>query len=243
MTHHRLLWPTLITAAGVALLLTLGSWQVERLRWKEALISARNTALAAQPSALPAQLTDIVDLEFRRVVVRGRFLHAKELYVLNRTHKSVVGVHVITPLQRRAIDGGGVVLINRGWVPHDRQKASTRPDGQVSGDVKITGIVRLGVTARGKFTPANDAARGHWYAPAPLAMAQAVKVDAPDLIVEAGGAANRGGLPIGGQTLTTLVNNHLSYALTWFGLALALIVVYLVYVFRRPRSSSEKEIG
>ncbi len=243
MTSQRLLWPTLTTLAGLALLIFLGSWQVERLHWKEALISAREAALSAEPTALPVQLSAVAELEFRRVVVRGRFLHDKELYVLNRTHKSVVGVHVITPLRRNLIDGGGVVLINRGWVPHDRQDPARRPTGQLDGNLEITGVVRIGVTARGKFTPANDAARGQWYAPAPLAMAQAVGVDAPNLIVEADAGANPGGLPVGGQTMTTLVNNHLSYALTWFGLALALVIIYLVYIFHRARTSSQKETG
>jgi len=233
MTFHRLLWPTLITLPALAILIALGSWQVQRLHWKQDLIDARQAALTVAPITLPQDLSAPEALEYRRVVVRGSFLHDHELYLLNRTHKSQVGVQVVTPFRRALIDGGGIVLVNRGWVPHDRQDPGTRAEGQVKGDVEVTGIVRVGVTARGSLTPDNEPIRGQWYFPDPVAMAKAAGVAAPGLIIEAGPAKNAGGLPVGGQTNVALVNNHLSYALTWYGLAGALIGVYLIFALRR----------
>lgn len=232
MSHRRLLWPTLMTLAGVVLLVVLGTWQVERMRWKQGLIAARAAALAAEPIALPHDLSAPEALEFRRVVVRGSYLHDQELYLLNRTYKTQVGVHVITPLQRDPIDGGGAVLVNRGWVALARRDPATREAGQTAGNVEVTGIVRVGVTGRNDLTPANDPARGMWYAPDPLAMSQAARLAGFNLIVEAGVGKNGG--PGGGQTTTALANNHLSYALTWYGLAVALLAVYLIYLLRRP---------
>jgi surfeit locus 1 family protein len=234
MSMRRLLWPTLITLPCVGILIAFGSWQVERLHWKQSLIDERAAALAADPIALPRDLSAPEGLEFRRVVVRGKYLHERELYVLNRAYKSRAGLHIITPLRRTAGAGGGVVLINRGWAPLDRRDPATRPGGQIAGQVEVTGIVRVGVTARGKFTPANDPVKGLWFAPDPRAMARAADVAAPEIIIEAGPAKNIGGLPLGGQTMTTLTNSHLSYVLTWYGLAIALIVIYLIYLFRSP---------
>jgi len=233
MPRRRLLWPTLITVSGVAFLIFLGSWQVERLSWKQGLIDARSAALAAGPVALPDTQMLEPGFDLRRVVIHGRFLHEREIYVLNRTHNSVAGVHVITPLKRRPADGGGTVLVNRGWVPQERTRPTTRADGLTTGEVEVIGIVRIGITARSSFTPPNDPAKGIWFAPDPEIMAKSAGIEASNFIIEAGPGDNSDALPVGGQTVTNLVNNHLSYALTWYGLALALCVIYLVYLRNR----------
>jgi surfeit locus 1 family protein len=233
MSRSRLLWPTLITVSGVAFLIFLGSWQVERLSWKQDLIDARSTALAADPVALPAAQMLEPAFDLRRVSMRGRFLHDREMYVLNRTHNSVAGVHVITPLKRLSADGGGMVLVNRGWVPQERTRPATRDEGLPTGEVEVIGIVRIGITARSSFTPANDPANGIWFAPDPEAMSRSVGAEATNFVIEAGPGDNPHTLPVGGQTVIKLTNNHLSYALTWYGLALALCVIYLVYLRNR----------
>jgi len=231
--RRSLLWPTLITVSGAAFLIFLGSWQVERLAWKQGLIDARSAALAADPVALPAGQMLEPAFDLRRIVVRGQFLHEAEMHVLNRTHNSVAGVHVITPLKRLPSDGGGTVLINRGWVPQERMRAATRAEGLTTGEVEVTGIVRIGIMARSSFTPPNDPAKGIWFAPDPRVMAKSAGIETTNFIVEAGPGDHPDALPVGGQTVTNLVNNHLSYALTWYGLALALCVIYLVYLRNR----------
>src|SRR5690242_5884167 len=74
-------WPSAITLGALLVLLGLGTWQVERLRWKEGIIAERQAALTAPPVPLPASLDEARREEFRNVVLRGEFLHRNELYL------------------------------------------------------------------------------------------------------------------------------------------------------------------
>ncbi len=236
MTPRALLWPTLTALPALVVLFALGFWQLERLQWKTELIGQRQTALAAAPTELPATLVHPETLNFSRVHLSGRFLHDRELHVLNRNLKGVAGVHVITPFRRTEAEGGAVVLIDRGWVPNDRRTPASRPMGQIGGDIRVSGIVRTGTPGRGWLTPADDPAKGVWYAADAPAMAAALGVQVPNFIIEISSMDVPGGLPLGGQTRTEMANNHLSYALTWFALAGALAVIYLIFVLRLRRA-------
>ncbi|MSP83929.1 MAG: SURF1 family protein [Alphaproteobacteria bacterium] len=214
---------------GVAALLGLGVWQVQRAAWKDALIAGRTARLVQPPVALPEDLADLDGWEFRRVWVVGRFDHAREMTVLKPAMDGRSGYHVVTPLR---IDGGGAVLVDRGWVPLERRDAGSRAAGQVDGTVIVEGILRRGDDP-GPFTPENDPALVAWYWLDPAAMAAAAGIVAPALIVEAGPDPMPGGLPEGGQTATAARNMHRGYALTWSALAVVLAVIYLGY--RRPQ--------
>ncbi|MGE0745445.1 MAG: SURF1 family protein [Rhodospirillales bacterium] len=229
------LWPTLIAAPALAVLIGLGTWQVERLHWKEdlnATLAARLAAPAVVPEALPA---DPAATEFRKVRLEGRFRHDRELYLGPRTLRGEVGVHVVTPFQRTA---GGTVLVDRGFVPAARKDPATRAEGQVAGVVTMEGVLRL-PGRRGPFTPDDDPRANQWFVVDPPAMAAAAGIGgvAP-WYVDAGPAPNPGGLPVGGQTVVMLPNNHLQYAVTWYGLAAALAVIY-VLSSRRPATPAK----
>lgn len=234
--------PTLATLVALAVLLGLGTWQVERLHWKTDLIARIQAGMAAEPVALPAAADEPATWDYRRVTVAGQFLHAREAYLGPRIHVDAQGVtrqgvHVLTPLVRA--DGGGVVLVDRGWVPLDRRDPASRPEGQVQGTVTVTGIARV-PGERGWMQPQNDPAANTWFwleMPA-LASHAGVSSLAP-LVVQADAAANPGGWPLGGQTILQLKNDHLSYALTWYGLGLTLIGVYIAAIFRRREKPSE----
>jgi len=219
-------WPTLMAVPAVLFMLGLGVWQVQRLHWKEQLIATIDQRIAAPPVALPTG--DSLDVDawvYRRVKVTGQFLHEREIHLLAYTERGNLGYHVITPLARQ---DGGYVLVDRGWVPTDKADPASRAAGQVAGTVTIEGVVRRG-WAQGWFVPDNNVARNQWFYGDLAAMAASAKVSAPPILLEAGAAANPGGFPIGGQTQVTLPNNHLQYAITWFGMALALAVIYVVY--------------
>lgn len=229
------LWPTLITAPALAVLLGLGTWQVERLHWKEGLnatLAARLAAPAVAPEALPV---DPADAEFRRVRLDGRFRHDRELYLGPRTLRGEVGVHVVTPFERTS---GGTVLVDRGFVPAARKDPATRAEGQVAGVVTVDGVVRL-PGRRGLFTPDDEPRANQWFVVDPPAMAAAAGIGAvAPWYADAGPAPNPGGLPVGGQTVVMLPNNHLQYAVTWYGLAAALVVIY-VLSSRRPATPAK----
>jgi surfeit locus 1 family protein len=217
--------PTIIAGLGIVLLLGLGTWQLFRLAEKNAINAFRAERAGAAAVPLPARVDDIAAWEFRRVTVTGMFDHAHELYLNGRSQRGNTGYDIITPLRRAE---GPPVLINRGWVPYERKNPATRQAGQIAGVTTVEGILRT-EPRRGWLMPANNAERNEWFWFDLPAMKQAAGVpDAAPFYIEAGPAPNPGNFPIGGQTIIQLQNNHLQYALTWYALAIALAVIYVV---------------
>lgn len=228
------LWLTLCTLGALAILIALGIWQLQRLDWKNAMIAERQGRLSATPIAMPANFDDPAEFQFRRVEVAGRFLHDRELYLGGRVHKRVVGFHVVTPL---LLDDGRALLVDRGWVPPERRDPASRADGQVEGRVVLEAVLRTGGwKGRAFLRPDNDAVQNHWIWLDLPAMAEAAGIERPVLEFYAVAAPVEvpGGLPIALATEVDLRNDHLQYALTWFALAVALIVIYVLVSLRRP---------
>ena len=232
------LWPTVIALPAFVALLALGTWQVDRAAWKRELIAERTTAIAGPVTALPRDREALDKLGFRRVSVSGEFLHDKELLLANRhlylavqLQMSRAGYHVLTPF--RMADGGGLILVNRGWIPLARQDPSSRLAGQIDGPTTVEGFTRRPASAS-MFAPHNDRATGTWYWVDLAAMGDALGLTLLPIVIEAGEAANPGGLPLGGQTRVDLPDNHLPYAFVWYALAVALAVIYVLYHRRRP---------
>ena len=221
----------LIVFAAFATLIGLGTWQIERRAWKLDVIATMETRLAQPPRPLSELIAsaggDWGTLDYRPARVTGRFAHDREMYLAARSYQGRIGYHVVTPLITDFGGGASAVLVDRGWVSHETQSPASRPAGQVPGEVTIAGILRRPSPAA-LFTPDNQPDRNHWYWVDIAAMARHAGLVAPPILLEAGPAENPGGLPIGGLTRVTLTNNHLSYALTWYGLAAALAVIYLV---------------
>ncbi|QJE72116.1 SURF1 family protein [Aerophototrophica crusticola] len=226
----------LFVLVGVAILAVLGTWQVQRLQWKSDLIRKIESRTDAPPVPLPAVVEDPESWDYRPVLVTGRFLHDKELYLGPRTltpprGPKQAGFHVLTPFARD--DGSGILLVDRGFVPNDRRDPGTRAEGQVQGTVTIQGIARV-PQGRAWMQPENRPAENFWFAYDLPAMAAATGLPGFDpLVMQAGPAENPGGLPVGGQTLVQIKNDHLSYAITWYGLALTLAIFFIVASYRR----------
>ncbi len=232
-----LLWPTLITVPALIALLGLGTWQVQRLNWKDALIAERQARLAAAPLAIAATAKMTAALDHRRVRAAGRFLHDREMHLVARSHRGRVGVRVVTPL---ALAGGGHVLVDRGWVPRTKADPATRPEGQIHEVVEIAGIVRSGGRLS-DWTPDNRPADGVWhYVDIQAMAARAGLSGVRDFVFVAGPVANPGGLPIGTRFAVEVPNDHLQYAITWYALAAALAAIYLIYHLR-PSGATRRE--
>lgn len=228
-----LLGPTLWALPTFALLVGLGAWQVERLQWKRALIEAVDARIHAEPMPLAKALRLPPDeAEWRKVAVRGRFPHGKEVYLFAPGPGGQPGVQVIAPLVQ---PGGATVLVDRGFVPDSLRDPAKRPPGEPEGEVSVTGVLRFSQPP-GLFTPQPNLRTRLWFSKDVPAMAAAlgVRPEAP-VLIEADATPNPGGYPVGGQTVVVFANNHLQYAVTWFGLALALLCVYLVYHHRQGR--------
>jgi surfeit locus 1 family protein len=222
-------WQVLIAAAlGVILLVGLGMWQLQRLAWKEALIAERDMRLAAAPVSLDEALKEFDanrSVEFMKVEADGTFQHKAEAFMLT-TEGGVPGFEVVTPL---ASTDGIVVLVDRGFVPEPLKDPAKRPESQPQSEIKVTGILRRHVGGHGPFTPDNDPDGNMWYwwdIPAMLAYADV----APDarvapfvLHVQPSGGPRT--LPAPVAVDESLTNNHLQYALTWFSLAILLVIM------------------
>ncbi|MGH7031416.1 MAG: SURF1 family protein [Stellaceae bacterium] len=227
------LWPTVVAVPIVLLCLGLGAWQVRRLSWKEGLIAARAAAVAAPPVWAPQNAAQARGMEFRHVTDQGVFLNDKENLLGAISAAGQAGYQVLTPL--READGRSV-FINRGFVPSALKDRVRRMAGEPTGIVRIDGLLRLPRDRPPSwFTPANRPDLNTWFWVDLPAMAKADKLGhAAPFYIDADAAPNPGGWPRGGVTRLALPNNHLQYAITWFSLAVAMIVIYVLFHRRDP---------
>lgn len=223
---RRLLLPALTTAAMLALTLSLGFWQIERLRWKQGLLaeidrgeSVGSVPLSDHPRA------------FSRVSTEGTFASGVARYgaeVRATPNGPAMGAHVLSVLQR---PGAVQVVVDRGWAPID---------GTVSvpvGPVRIEGYVRPPETASWSAARDDTAAR-RFFTLDPVVIGASFDIAnvAPFTFVVLGPA---GSFPEPASALPRPPNDHLSYAITWFSLSAILAVVFLVFA----RQTLRKECG
>lgn len=237
-------WPSLAALSAIAILLGLGTWQMQRLDWKAALIAEMQTRGAAEAIDLPRDLS-APDLEYRKVRLRGTFLHNGELYLASRTNKGKVGLHVVTPMR---LDDGRTILVDRGWVPPEKKDPVARADGQVTGPVALEGVLRRGGWGGSAwFQPSNEPAENLWLwldLPAMAARAGVPEAETAAYVAAGPGADSGdipGGYPLGGTARVDLSNNHLQYAITWYALAAILLVIYVLHQSRPVSSKLAKE--
>lgn len=220
----------------------LGTWQVQRRDWKNALIEKINLRTSMDPIPLPEICSekDLDDMEYSKFIVEGEFDHFKEIYlrprmaVTPRNQKDGgslistsprVGAQVITPFY--IPDRGYSILVNRGFVDEKQINPETRQAGQVSGTVSVTGIFRR--TETGRMIPSNDPSRGVWKSTNVEEMAQVTGTR--PILLEATADSTVSGGPIGGQTRIKLWNQHVSYIITWYSIsALTTFMWYTKYM-------------
>jgi surfeit locus 1 family protein len=225
----------LCTLVAVVILLGLGTWQLERKRSKEALIETLARRLAATPAELPPRAIwprlDPAQDEFRRVAFRAQFLPDREALVYTsgsafRTDVSGPGYWVFASA---SLPDGAVVVVNRGFVPQGGLERRGQAQGEPGASLDIVGVLRW-PEARGAFTPADEPEKNLWFVrdPGAIAAAKGWGAVAP-FFVEQEAPVPPGGWPRPGRLTVQLRNEHLQYALIWYGLALALIVVFAVW--------------
>ncbi|MFA9549622.1 MAG: SURF1 family protein [Hyphomicrobium sp.] len=234
-----LLWPAIMAVAGVAILIALGTWQMQRLAWKQGLLADISQRAHGDPvAATRAEQSKRAgaDVEYLRVKIGGQFLHDKERHLFAFDSKYGPGYHIFTPLKRA---DGSIAFVNRGFVPSELRDPAKRDAGQVAGEVEIVGLVRGSEKPR-TFTPENNVADNIWHWRDLDGMAVSVfGQEAPRLIpffIDAEAESRvSGAWPKGGVTRLELPNRHLEYAITWYGLAAALIAVFAAYAVSRWR--------
>ncbi|ANL45726.1 surfeit locus 1 family protein [Rhizobium phaseoli] len=221
---------------ALAILISLGTWQVERLHWKEGLLAD----IAARQAAAPVPLADIEaiaasggDIEYRKVTATGRYINNKERHFF-ATWRGQTGFYVYTPLE---LADGRVLFVNRGFVPYENKEPEMRMQGQLTDQQTVTGLARAKLPGKpSSLVPDNDVAKNIFYWKDLDVMAESVGLEKGRVIpffVDADSTPNPAGLPIGGVTQVDLPNDHLQYAFTWYGLAAVLVVVVAISWFRK----------
>lgn len=215
---RRLFWPSLMTIVMLVVLIGLGTWQVHRLHWKEGVLARIAQAESAPAIDLPAHPTP-----FQKVRITGRLRTDLAAWygaeVRDTRNGPSMGAQLLQPLDRK---GAAPVLVDRGWVPESYKLPPNPP----TGDVTVDGYVHPGERP-GLFTPNPDTATRHFYAFDPAAIGAALGLPrvAPFVLI-ALSPEDTGAIPDPAHHLPRPPNNHLSYALTWYGLAVALVVIF-----------------
>lgn len=233
---------TTCAVAAFLVLVALGTWQLQRLAWKEDLIARIESRTTAKPVSLAEAQSQWKrtggDVEYMRVRLSGRYLHASERHLF-AVVKGESGWRVFTPLETQE---GAIVIVDRGFVPMALKSTASRAQGQVSGNQDLLGLVRVPAT-KGYFTPENSPSKNEWYwrdlegmASSVLSAEQRQQLAPFFVALEAHGVP--GGWPRAGTTRLQLPNKHLQYAFTWFGLAAALVFVYALFVWKQRRRAT-----
>lgn len=233
MYFRPFFWLSFASLPSLAILIMLGVWQLDRLAWKTELIDRFNQRAEARPAPPPIKGADLAQMEFQNLALVGRFFHDQEIYLNGKTYEGNAGFHVITPFQT---EEGLVILVNRGWVSEKYRLPESRPFSVSDEILPIKGILRL-PQKKGYFVPENEPARGFWFTIMPDEIADYLKIDGviTSYYVDQLRTAEKITLPIAGKARIDVRNAHLNYALTWFGIALSLIGVYLAYHINEGR--------
>jgi surfeit locus 1 family protein len=246
-----LLVPSVLTLVGLAVLLGLGTWQLNRKAWKETIVATLKTRGGQPPvpatgtwPGLPCHDLRNTGLpnpcEYQPLTVRGQFDHTRERHIFTAAPQAPGlgqgrGFWVFTPMR---LDGSGkTVFVNRGFVPEDKKEQHARVAGQTTQTVEIAGLYRS-AQERAMFDGQNDPGRNFWYVrnPSELWPADpASPVEEMWAYIDQTGPVPAGGLPLPLAGKVEFSNRHLEYAITWYGLAATLLGVYGVYARGRLR--------
>ena len=207
--------------------LALGTWQVNRLHWKQGLIATIATANETTPlTTLPSDASELAALQFHKVTLKGTWRGDIEFHLAPRYWHDQFGYSIITPF---TLADGRVVLVNRGWVPAAKKAPETRPETAVKGKATISGLIRVG-NERNYFNPANDAVKNLWFGRDIPEMAAYAKLDhVIPAMVDRVDVQDDKHLPVPSDGRIRLRNDHLSYIITWYGIALGILVIFVVY--------------
>ena len=236
------IWPVLLaTLIGFAILMTLGIWQVKRLAWKEALLAQ----LAANAAAPAVDLSTAYNMsragsnvEFVRVAFTGTYKNDAWMKMLS-SYQGGQGWTILTP----ASGEGWAVVVDRGKLPGQRLEHFDQPQGPQ----QIEGVIRTHPYGQGFFDPANDPKGNMWYWWDVKGMLAASGLPSDlkpfPFVVQLLPSATTAEFPRPEEPKSDLANNHLGYAITWFGLAATLLGVAGFYSFDLRRRRREWSAG
>lgn len=227
-------------AATLAVLLALGTWQLERLQWKEQKIerytSAQQTAAVPLLDILQQSEADLPSLQYRRITLSGTYLHDKELHLGGRRYYGNTGYEIHTPLK---LANGQYILVNRGWVPTEFKDPTDRPTDEFPASIKnATAMIRI-PKEPGIFTPDNHPEKNFWFTVDIAAMeAQTGLPLTPFTANLISPERERTDFPAPSDGKVVLRNDHLGYAITWFLLAIGAAIIFWLVLRNEKKAKS-----
>jgi surfeit locus 1 family protein len=224
--------PAILTLIVLAGLIGLGSWQINRKAWKEALIETLAQRLAAAPSDLPppqrwGELNQGED-EYRHVRFTAGLVPGEDALIFTsgstfRPDVSGPGYWVFAPAK---LAGGGAVVVDRGFLPNGEGDPAARDAPAPGAPAEMVGVMRWPETSAW-YTPAPEPGHNLWFVRDQLAIAKAKNWgEVAPFFIELESPQPPGGLPIPGPLEPTLPNDHLQYAIIWFSLAAVLAISF-----------------
>ena len=217
MNINKLTKFLIFNSLAIIILLSLGTWQLERLRWKSDLLESMKENISLPPVVVNSSIiSNIKNYNYRRFKLDGYFLYDKNITIYSKVVGGKVGRHLITPFKTKF----GYILINRGFVPENYkiEASEIKQDKNTS----INGIVKFQQKIN-YFTPSNSTIKNQWYYINIEEISTYFKLDLNNFyIIEENNPNER--YPLGSQYNINIPNDHLQYAITWFSLALALSI-------------------
>ena len=219
-------WLTIFALPSFLILIILGSWQVQRLSWKSDLISNYNNNFQQAPITVKELLKDRKNNKFRRTVIYGEYDHANEIQIIGKTYEGNAGFHIITPF---ILENNEIIYINRGWVPKKYADKKTRKFSLLEDKVRVVGLVRL-PQKKGYFVPENEPENGFWFTIIPEELNRHLNIiGEKEFYIDELNIDEKLKLPMPANGKVQVPNNHLQYAITWYSLALGLLIVYFAW--------------
>ena len=216
-------WLTIFSIPSFIILLVLGTWQVYRLEWKNDLIANYNSNFEMPPVSIADLFDSELEFKYRRVFINGEFDHKNEINLIGKTYEGNAGYHIVTPF---ILENQKIIYINRGWVPKKYIDKSKREFSLIEGKTSLTGLIRM-PQRKGYFVPENEPENGFWFTIKPDEINNFLKINAEDgFYIDELNFDEKLKIPMPANGKITIPNNHLQYAITWYGIAFGLLVVY-----------------
>ncbi len=226
--------PWIFIAATVSVLVGLGSWQMQRLKWKEQLLTQYEAGRTLPTLELQSINSEVFDEHaYRHVTFTGKFMHDKEVHLGGRRWHGKTGYQILTPMK---IKDGRTFLVNRGWIPFELKEQEKREESLAQPTTPLKAVLRIPKQAQ-LFTPENHPKKNFWFTVDVPAIADFTGVTAEPVMLEViEEKPDINVFPIPSDGVRVFRNDHLGYALTWYLLALAALVMFWARILRKPKN-------
>lgn len=222
---------TVFVFVSVLGMLALGTWQLNRLQWKNELQATLDKRIEEPVLKEPLPEKPVEDLMLRYIRLKGKFLHSHEIHILGKYDGRKLGYHILTPF---LTSSGKYYLVNRGWVPKEKIDRETRKETLIPRRMVVKGIVHPGEMVRMKFLlPENIPEKGQWlWVEIPQIkdfLKTKANIDIEPFVVQQTNDYRDLALPKKVKMNFRLRNDHLEYAITWYALAFGTLIMFVVY--------------